>query len=197
MAAAPKITAPVTGEIIEITEVPDPVFAGKMMGEGFGVKNPASGAVLAPAAGEVTMTTETGHAFGLRTAEGLELLIHLGIDTVELEGKPFTVTARKGQTVAVGDSLGSMDVEAITASGKDTTVIVAITNSSTVLAELRVTTGHTEAAQDVAEARLKGVDYDDDTPAPDTASADAQAASTPAPEERGPKKGGLFGFLKR
>ena len=204
MAVAPKIAAPIAGEIIEITEVPDPVFAGKMMGEGFGVSAPSSGTVVSPVAGEVTMTTDTGHAFGLRSTEGLEILVHLGIDTVELEGRPFTVTARKGQQVAVGDVLGTMDLEDVKAAGKDPTAIVAVTNTQQVLASLTVEAGPAEAGSFAAEARLKGVEYDDAAAAsaakPASASGwegtEGQGGARGSEQERQSKKG-LFGFLRK
>ncbi|WP_338063907.1 glucose PTS transporter subunit IIA [Actinomyces ruminis] len=171
------LAAPVSGKVIALADVPDPVFSSGALGEGFGVV-PSAGDVVAPAAGTVTMVAETGHAVGIATAEGLEVLLHLGVDTVELEGRPFRLTVGVGQEVQAGQSLGAMDLAAITAAGKDTTTIVAVTNSAKTLAELRVTEGETQAGASVAGAVLK-------TASGDSAVADASA---PAPDD------GLTGF---
>ncbi|SDN19797.1 PTS system IIA component, Glc family /PTS system IIB component, Glc family /PTS system IIC component, Glc family [Actinomyces ruminicola] len=171
------LVAPVSGKIIPLADVPDPVFSSGALGEGFGVV-PSAGDVVAPAAGTVTMVAETGHAVGIATADGLEILLHLGVDTVELEGRPFRLTAAVGQTVQAGQRLGAMDLAAITAAGKDTTTIVAVTNSAQALAELRLTPGEAQAGAGVAAAVLKAASGD-------SAVADASA---PAPDD------GLTGF---
>ncbi|MFC2608828.1 MAG: PTS glucose transporter subunit IIA, partial [Peptidiphaga gingivicola] len=82
------IVSPLTGEVIELPDVPDPVFSSKVMGEGFGIK-PLIGEVLAPADAEVVMVAETEHAIAFKMDSGLEILLHLGINTVELKGGPF------------------------------------------------------------------------------------------------------------
>ncbi|WP_103064170.1 glucose PTS transporter subunit IIA [Actinomyces qiguomingii] len=148
------LAAPVTGAIIALAEVPDPVFSSGALGEGFGVL-PSSGEVVAPVSGTVTMVAETGHAVGIATSDGLEVLLHLGVDTVELAGRPFSLSVRLDQEVRAGQSLGSMDLAAITAAGKDTTTIVAVTNSAKALAELRIVPGQAQAGADVATAVLK------------------------------------------
>lgn len=84
------IVAPLAGTMVAITDVPDPVFASKAMGDGFAVA-PSADDVVAPCAGTVIMVAKTAHAFGIRTDEGLEILVHMGIDTVELEGAPFSM----------------------------------------------------------------------------------------------------------
>lgn len=125
-ADAGKVFAPVAGEIIPITEVDDPVFAQKMMGEGFAVL-PDDGTIKAPITGQIEMIAPTKHAIGIRNAEGLELLLHFGIDTVALNGEPFDLAIEVGQTVTKGQVLGQMDLAMIQSKGKDTTVMVVIT----------------------------------------------------------------------
>ena len=84
------------GKVVDITEVPDPVFAQKMMGDGFAVE-PANGNIVSPVSGTVSSIFPTKHALGLVTEAGLEVLVHIGLDTVSLEGKPFTVHVAEGQ----------------------------------------------------------------------------------------------------
>ncbi|WP_136313793.1 glucose PTS transporter subunit IIA [Actinomyces procaprae] len=174
-AADAALVAPVSGNIIALADVPDPVFSSGALGAGFGVA-PTSGDVVAPVSGTITMVAETGHAVGFATPEGLEVLLHLGVDTVELAGRPFRLTAAVGQEVRAGQSLGAMDLVAITAAGKDTTTIVAVTNSAKTLAELRVTQGQAQAGAGVATAVLS------------TGSAAAAGSAAPA------AAGGLTGF---
>ncbi|WP_420176871.1 glucose PTS transporter subunit IIA [Luteococcus sp. OSA5] len=149
-----RLVAPMAGEVIDLADVPDPAFASKKMGDGFAVR-PTSNEVVAPADGTVFMSAKTGHALGFRTPEGLELLLHLGIDTVELEGKPFALTATKGQEVKAGDSLGTMDLDAVVAAGKDTSAIFIITNTKKRLYSLEVDFGPAELGAPVATAQVK------------------------------------------
>ena len=104
------------------------------------------------------MVAGTGHAIGFKSESGLEVLLHLGVDTVELEGAPFDLSVKVGDAVKAGDSLGTMDLEAVRAAGKATTAIVVLTNTITHLAGLSVTTGKTEAGAAIATATLKGED---------------------------------------
>ena len=106
----------------------------------------------------ITMVAGTGHAIGFKSESGLEVLLHLGVDTVELEGAPFDLSVKVGDAVKAGDSLGTMDLEAVRAAGKATTAIVVLTNTITHLAGLSVTTGKTEAGAAIATATLKGED---------------------------------------
>ena len=124
-----RSVAPTAGEAVPLASVPDPVFSTGALGEGFGVR-PGSGDVVAPVGGAVTMVAGTGHAVGITTDDGLEVLLHLGVDTVELEGRPFALTVAAGQRVRAGEAIGTMDLEQIREAGKDTTAIVAVTNSA-------------------------------------------------------------------
>ncbi|GKT03741.1 hypothetical protein OKN36_12770 [Furfurilactobacillus sp. OKN36] len=101
-----SIMAPVTGQMMPITDVKDPVFSQKMMGDGFGIE-PTDGHIVAPVSGTVMLVAHTGHALGFKTASGMEVLVHLGIDTVELNGGPFDITIQEGATVTAGDVVGN------------------------------------------------------------------------------------------
>ena len=116
------------GEVIKLEDVKDPVFSQKMMGDGFAVE-PANGKIYSPVAGKVTSVFPTKHALGLLTEAGLEVLVHIGLDTVSLEGKPFEVHVAEGQTVAAGDLLVTADLAAIKEAGRETTTIVVFTNA--------------------------------------------------------------------
>ncbi|MDO4243160.1 MAG: glucose PTS transporter subunit IIA [Actinomyces sp.] len=145
------LLAPVAGEVIALDAVPDPVFSSGALGQGYGV-NPTDGRVVAPVAGTITLVAATGHALGFQTDDGLEVLLHLGIDTVELAGAPFSLGVEVGQRVSAGQDLGSMDLEAIVAAGKGTTAIVAVTNTATALSGLSLAApaGQTVPAGDPA-----------------------------------------------
>ena len=126
-----KVYAPVGGETVALDQVSDPVFASGMMGEGMAIKpaEPGINKVYAPQAGTLSVVADTGHAYGLTTDDGMEILVHLGIDTVNLKGAPFTVAVKAGQHVNKGDLLGTFDQAAIKKAGLDATTIVLITNS--------------------------------------------------------------------
>lgn len=120
-----EVLSPVDGAYVPIESVADPAFAQKMMGDGFAVA-PSSGVVVAPVAGEVVAKYPTGHAFGLRTDNGLELIVHVGIDTVNEDGAGFSSKVEKGQRVAAGDVLVEFDRTALAEKGYDTSVIVVL-----------------------------------------------------------------------
>ncbi|MDR2277762.1 MAG: PTS system trehalose-specific EIIBC component [Vagococcus sp.] len=120
--------APADGEVVAIDQVADPVFGTKMMGEGYAVK-PTSHDVYAPVKGKVTNIFETKHAIGFLTESGLEVLLHMGLDTVELKGAPFSVLVNVGDTVDENTKVATMDLERVKNSGKETDVVVVVTNS--------------------------------------------------------------------
>lgn len=123
-----NFVAPVTGQFKDLSEVNDEVFSKKMMGEGFAIE-PTNGEVYSPVTGKVISVFNTKHAIGLRTTEGLEVLLHMGIDTVDLEGKPFSVKVQEGDQVTSETKLAQMDLDEVKAAGKQTTVVTVITNS--------------------------------------------------------------------
>jgi PTS system beta-glucosides-specific IIC component len=114
--------------VIPLTEVNDKVFASKALGDGVGIV-PTSGRVVAPVSGVLVTVPESGHAFGIKTDDGVEVLVHVGIDTVRLEGRGFDVDVHKDQRVEAGDVLANVDLDAIKAAGYDTTTIVVVINT--------------------------------------------------------------------
>ena len=126
--AAGTVVAPMTGEAIDMTTVPDPVFASLAMGNGVAIE-PTEGGIYAPVSGQITMVAGTGHAVGLMADDGAEILIHAGIDTVELNGEPFDIKVAAGDTVKAGQLLIDADLDAIKAAGKPATTMVIVTNT--------------------------------------------------------------------
>ena len=141
------------GEVINIEDVKDPVFSQKMMGDGFAVE-PENGHIVSPVAGKVTSVFPTKHALGLVTENGLEVLVHIGLDTVSLEGKPFEVKVTEGQTVAAGDLLVEADLDAIRAAGRETSTIVVFTNADAIKSVKVKHTGKLAANAPVATVEL-------------------------------------------
>ncbi|MGV3083974.1 PTS transporter subunit IIBC [Enterococcus dispar] len=141
------------GEVKAISAVNDPVFSQKMMGDGFGVE-PKNGIVYAPVSGTVTSVFPTKHALGLLTDNGLEVLVHMGIDTVDLKGAPFTVNVKDGDKVSAGDVIAQMDLAAIKAADKQTTIIVAFTNADEIKSVTLTKTGELTGKTEVAKVAL-------------------------------------------
>ena len=123
------LESPLEGELIALKEVNDPAFASEAMGRGAAVKNP-QGKVRAPFDGEVTVLFPTKHAIGLHSSAGVDLLVHVGLDTVNLEGKHFTAHVEQGAQIKKGDLLIEFDEAAIRAAGYDTTTPVVVTNAA-------------------------------------------------------------------
>ena len=141
------------GQVIALEQVKDPVFAQKMMGDGFAVE-PANGNIVSPVSGTVSSIFPTKHALGLVTADGLEVLVHIGLDTVSLEGKPFTVRVTEGQQVAAGDLLVTADLGAIRDAGRETTTVVVFTNGDAIKSVKLEQTGSLAANTAVAKVEL-------------------------------------------
>lgn len=123
------IAMPITGEIIELEKVPDEMFSTKMMGDGFAIV-PSSGEIFAPVAGEVVTLFPTLHAIGMKTQEGIEILIHFGMDTVNLKGEGFVAHIEQGDVVAKGDKLVSVDINIIKDKVPSLITPIIFTNSS-------------------------------------------------------------------
>ena len=141
------------GQVIALEQVKDPVFAQKMMGDGFAVE-PANGNIVSPVSGTVSSIFPTKHALGLVTDSGLEVLVHIGLDTVSLEGKPFTVHVAEGQKVAAGDLLVTVDLDAIRAAGRETSTVVVFTNGDAIKSVKLEQTGSLAAKTAVAKVEL-------------------------------------------
>jgi len=122
------IVAPVAGQVVSLDEVADKVFASRALGEGVGI-HPTNGRVTSPVAGVLVTVPESGHAFGIKTDDGVEVLVHIGIDTVRLQGKCFDVAVQKDQRVAIGDLLATVDLDGIRDAGYDVTTVVVVLNS--------------------------------------------------------------------
>ncbi|MDB7623382.1 PTS transporter subunit IIBC [Enterococcus faecium] len=116
-----------TGEVIALTDVNDPVFSQKMMGDGFAVI-PATGEVTAPLSGKIVSVFPTKHAIGMQTAEGADVLIHMGLDTVHMSQPAFEILVFEGQEVVAGTTIAQMNLDAIKNEGKETTIIVVFTD---------------------------------------------------------------------
>ena len=123
------IQTPIIGDVVALSNVNDPVFSSGAMGQGIAVK-PSEDVVYAPADAEVTIVFPTGHAYGLRTANGAEILIHVGIDTVSMNGEGFNHKVNQGDKVKAGDVLGTFDSAKIAAAGLDNTTMVIVTNTA-------------------------------------------------------------------
>ena len=141
------------GQVLALEQVKDPVFAQKMMGDGFAVE-PANGNIVSPVSGTVSSIFPTKHALGLVTEAGLEVLVHIGLDTVSLEGKPFTVHVAEGQKVAAGDLLVTADLDAIRAAGRETSTVVVFTNAEAIKSVKLEQTGSLAAKTAVAKVEL-------------------------------------------
>ncbi|MDH6363773.1 PTS system trehalose-specific IIC component [Enterococcus sp. PF1-24] len=154
VATTEMLFAVADGVVLPITEVADPVFSQKMMGDGFAVQ-PSADEVYAPVNGVITTIFETQHAIGIQTPAGLEILVHMGLDTVELKGAPFTVKVNVGEQVTPDTLLAKMNRAAIIEAGKATDIIVALTNSDRVENLTLTKTGAVQAKENIAEALIK------------------------------------------
>ncbi|WP_159625356.1 beta-glucoside-specific PTS transporter subunit IIABC [Actinomyces sp. zg296] len=144
------LVAPVDGSAVPLERVKDPVFSSGALGNGVGIV-PASGRLCAPAAGTVVTAMETGHAFGIRTDDGVEILIHVGIDTVNLKGAGFTPRVAVGDRVIAGDPLVDVDLEAVRAAGYDTTTIVVVTSTAGLSAVVPIVDGDARVGETIIE----------------------------------------------
>jgi len=153
-----SLVAPVDGKLLTLSKVQDPVFSQGLMGQGFAIE-PTAGDIVAPVDGTVTLVSETKHAFGIKTKDGADILVHLGIDTVELKGEPFEVSIKQGDTIVAGQAVIKMNLQMIRDAGKKTTVILAITNSNDILQSLMTTDfdHNVTAGSNVAVAAIKPI----------------------------------------
>ncbi len=141
-----SLQSPMEGEVIDITNVPDAVFSQKMVGDGFAV-NPTNGSVKAPCSGKIAQIFPTNHAFGIVTEDGIEVLVHIGIDTVELKGQGFERIAEVGSQVRAGDEVVRVDLEVLKSNDKSIVTPVVITSPDKVKSiDVKFGTGGAEAA---------------------------------------------------
>ena len=147
------LVTPIVGDVVALADVNDPVFSSGAMGQGIAVK-PSQGVVYAPADAEVSIAFPTGHAFGLKTIDGAEVLIHVGIDTVTMNGEGFEAKVAQGDKVKAGDVLGTFDSNKIAAAGLDDTTMVIVTNTADYASVAPVATGSVAKGDAVIEVKI-------------------------------------------
>ncbi|VOW21750.1 putative sucrose-specific phosphotransferase system (PTS), IIABC component [Streptococcus pneumoniae] len=147
------LVTPIVGDVVALADVNDPVFSSGAMGQGIAVK-PSQGVVYAPADAEVSIAFPTGHAFGLKTRNGAEVLIHVGIDTVSMNGDGFEAKVAQGNKVKAGDVLGTFDSNKIAAAGLDDTTMVIVTNTADYASVAPVATGSVAKGNAVIEVKI-------------------------------------------
>ncbi|WP_280768320.1 PTS sugar transporter subunit IIA [Salipaludibacillus daqingensis] len=125
------LASPATGEVVSLSEVPDPTFAEKMMGDGLAIK-PSEGVIVSPVHGEIMQLFPTKHAVGIKTVNGIEILIHIGIETVNMQGEGFKSFVKEGDKVAKGDKLIEFDMDLVNEKAESTITPVIITNGDIV-----------------------------------------------------------------
>ena len=146
------IISPIVGTAVELSRVDDPVFSSGAMGQGIAIK-PSEGIVYAPADAEVTIAFATGHAYGLKTANGAEILIHVGIDTVSMNGEGFDQKVAQGDKVKAGEVLGTFDAAKIAAAGLEDTTMVIVTNTADFASVTPVATGSVAKGDAIIEVK--------------------------------------------
>ena len=147
---APTLVAVTDGDVIAMDAVSDPVFASKSMGDGFAVE-PSSSTVVSPVNGVIKSIFPTQHAIILQSDDGLDILVHMGLETVALKGEGFDVKVAKGDKVTAGQPMAIMDLGYVVEQGKKTTIIVVITNLED--RRLKLTTGRAPAGSAVVEVK--------------------------------------------
>lgn len=140
-----EIYTPAQGEVIDASQINDPVFSNEILGKGFGVI-PTQGTVFSPVNGEVINAFESGHAYTILSDDGLEILIHIGIDTVELDGEGFCAKVRKGDKIKKRQVIATVDLDLLKKKGYDSTIVVVITNPD-VLTKMEVKKGKAIACE--------------------------------------------------
>lgn len=145
-----EIASPMTGQVIPITEVEDAVFSSKAMGDGFAVQ-PSEGKVYAPVKGKITSIFPTKHALGLVDEKGLEVLLHIGIDTVELAGNGFDILVQEGAEVDFDTQLATVDLDYLKSQNKSTTTMVIWTNGESAILDIK--TGQYAAKTVIGEVK--------------------------------------------
>lgn len=152
--SGPHLSSPLKGEFVALESVPDPTFAGRVLGDGFAIK-PSEGVVYAPADGKIVQLFRTNHAIGLTTHDGLEVLIHIGIDTVKMNGTGFKALVQKGDTIKRGQKLIEFDLELVRKNATSDITPIIITNMAKVDSLTFLKTGTLHVDQDVLHINLK------------------------------------------
>ncbi|TWS94034.1 sucrose-specific PTS transporter subunit IIBC [Streptococcus sp. sy018] len=146
------LLAPLAGQVVDLKDVNDPVFASEAMGKGIAIK-PTGNQVVSPVDGTVEIAFETGHAYGIKSTNGTEILIHVGIDTVSMNGKGFVQNVKANQTVKAGDVLGTFDSKAIADAGLDDTTMVIVTNTADFVAVETLASGNVQEGSKLLQVK--------------------------------------------
>lgn len=149
-----KVVAVADGDLIPITKVNDDVFSEKLMGDGYAII-PSDNKVYSPISGTISTVFPTGHAIGITTDKGLEVLVHMGLDTVELNGDPFISKVEQGQEINKGDLLSFMDIDAVKNSGRDSVVVIVYTNMNLTSEVPEISQKSIKHGDDIGEIRYK------------------------------------------
>lgn len=149
----PELLATQNGEVIKLSDVNDGVFSAKMLGDGFAVV-PTSEEVFSPVSGTVSQVFDTHHAYGITTPDGLDVLVHIGLDTVSLNGEGFKPLVKEGMRIKAGDKLAEAEIEFIKSKGLSTITIVIVTNIEE-LSSFDVNYGRAEGGKTVAMTYTK------------------------------------------
>ncbi|HLU21370.1 PTS sugar transporter subunit IIA [Lederbergia graminis] len=140
------VHSPITGTLVQLDEVPDPVFSQKMMGDGMAIK-PDEGVVVSPVDGEIIQLFPTKHAIGIRAKNGAEILIHIGLETVGMNGEGFTAHISEGTKVRVGDKLVEFDIPLVEEKASSTITPIIITNGDSISSINKQSVGKVQAGQ--------------------------------------------------
>jgi PTS system beta-glucosides-specific IIC component len=151
--AVVEVSAPVSGEVIAMTNVNDKVFASEAMGKGLAIV-PDSGTFVSPVDGTIAVAFKTGHAYGIKSADGVEVLVHIGLDTVNMAGDGFEAAVIKGQAVSKGDVLAVVDLAKIQAAGYDTTTVIVVTNTNKLADVTPTASGHVSVGSPIISISL-------------------------------------------
>lgn len=138
------LSSPVIGKVQALENVADPVFAQKIMGEGFGII-PEDEKVYSPITATVTSVFKTKHAIGLKTDDGLEVMVHMGLDTVELNGEPFEIKVNEGDKIEANTLIATMNLNKVKDAGKDTVVLTIVTNTADKVEKAEMTANDTSS----------------------------------------------------
>ncbi|MFD2923524.1 PTS sugar transporter subunit IIA [Halobacillus naozhouensis] len=149
-----QFVAPLTGKVVSLDDVPDPVFSQRMMGDGVAIE-PADGKVVTPVAGEVVQVFPTKHAVGIKTKSGVEVLVHIGLETVSMEGEGFEGHVDAGDRVQPGDPLITFDMDLVNKKAKSTTTPVIITNFDEVIEQFEPSYHETATAGETSIMTVK------------------------------------------
>lgn len=146
------LKTPVSGKVINLEDVADPCFSKGLMGPGVAIA-PSDDTVYAPSDGVVTVVSDTGHCYGMKTSQGVEILIHIGIDTVSMNGEGFNSRVSQGDKVCAGDILGTFDSQKIVSCGLDNTTMIIITNMDSYHSFTVLANGAVEKNENIIEIK--------------------------------------------